>query len=98
MFSNLIVTSPAASVCSSSVLPSDFTTVPVRRSPFFNVTRSANRADDSANSVISANSSNLRTVLPPPKVKLDRDISGGLSVQQQRLAVGLHDCAGKTLL
>ncbi len=41
-----MVTSPAASVCNTSVLPSDFTTVPVSRSPFFNVTWSANKADD----------------------------------------------------
>src|SRR5579859_3051136 len=60
MASNLIVTSPAASVCRTSVLPSDFTTVPVIRSPFFNVTWSANRAEDNPRSATRKNASSLR--------------------------------------
>src|ERR1035438_9602389 len=54
-----IVTSPVASVCKTSVLPSDLTTVPVRRSPFFRVTWSANRADDSPRIAIRVTNENL---------------------------------------
>src|SRR2546423_3312486 len=41
MASNLIVISPAASVCRTRVLPSDFSTFPDRRSPFLSVIWSA---------------------------------------------------------
>src|ERR1035438_30283 len=55
-----MVTSPVASVCKTSVLPSDVTTVPVRQSPFFRVTWSANRADDSPRIAIRVTNENSR--------------------------------------
>src|SRR5271166_5728678 len=60
-----MVTSPAASVWRVTVLPSDLTTVPVRRSPFLSVTWSAKSADESPKNAIRVNNSNLRnTTLP----------------------------------
>src|SRR5215471_9905332 len=52
------------------VLPSDLTTVPVRRSPFLSVTWSANDTDESPKSAVNSNTSRLRSTAYPPNCRV----------------------------
>src|ERR1700704_6039664 len=61
--SHFKVISPAESVFSSRVLPSDFTIVPVSRSPFFSVTRSADVANVNKNIDAHAHNDALKIAL-----------------------------------
>src|SRR5579863_7021345 len=94
MSSNLSSISPAASVWMTRVLPSDFTTVPVRRSPFFKVTWSAKRADESPKNAVRANTSSLRSTALPPDCKESVSIwEPRVTVNQSETKTARHNAA-----